>query len=129
MHQLAENNMNGIIAKNLLSNRTCRNCCHNYNNKCRKDRLIYGPHEPYAAYPEEETCINWEQINILNHEIFLENEDEKMAKNMLLDRSCMNCDWLRGHDMKCQKRVILPSYEYGELPEERICNYWKERYS
>ena len=71
----------------------------------------------------------WGIMTKYEYETLLEARNRIMAINMLAGRSCMNCDWLRGHDMKCQKRVIFPSYEYGELPEEMICNDWKERFS
>ena len=63
-----------------------------------------------------------------DYETFLENEDRKLAKNMLLERGCLNCDWLHGGEMKCGKRVDFFNKEYVSLPEEMTCSYWKNRY-
>jgi hypothetical protein len=60
------------------------------------------------------------------HETYLEDQERKLAINMLLGRTCDNCDWLLDQRMKCQKRIRFAAYEYGELPEEKICIDWKE---
>lgn len=114
-----------LVAKNILLGKQCFKCAHydsedgeniNIEYCCRNDNK-------HIQLPDEDTCIYWEE------DIYFKYKNDKIAKSLLLDNSCINCyyndDWEHPHNGSDVKNCRLPNHNIYR--KNGVCKNWKKK--